>query len=197
MRIFVVEIGAAPQQGPGRRRIARPPPPKGGSGPDEIILARCHGTVCSAFSFTFFIHSLKTYAMIQYVCRSMKSPRTGTYKYYVQIAPSTPILRRQIIEEIEKTTTLTSSDVKACLDALENAVVQHLAQGQAVRLGDLGSFRPTISSFGTTEPEKCDSTLIRRVRCRFTQSGTMGLRLQPSALNFQPYKTVTQKAPQA
>ena len=104
--------------------------------------------------------------MIQYVCRSMKSPRTGTYKYYVQIAPSTPILRRQIIEEIEKTTTLTSSDVKACLDALENAVVQHLAQGQAVRLGDLGSFRPTISSFGTTEPEKCDSTLIRRVRCR-------------------------------
>ena len=127
--------------------------------------------------------------MIQYVCRSMKSPRTGTYKYYVQIAPSTPILRRQIIEEIEKTTTLTSSDVKACLDALENAVVQHLAQGQAVRLGDLGSFRPTISSFGTTEPEKCDSTLIRRVRCRFTQSGTMGLALQPSRLNFQPYKT--------
>lgn len=131
--------------------------------------------------------------MIQYVCRSLKNPRTGATKYYVQISPATPILRRQIIEEIEKTTTLTSSDVKACLDALENAVVSHLAQGQAVRLGDLGSFRPTISSLGTTELEKCDASLIRRVRCRFTQSGTMGLRLQVGALNFQPYKVPAQK----
>ena len=58
-----------------------------------------------------------------------------------------------------------------------------------MRLGDLGSFRPTISSFGTTEQNKADATLIRRVRCRFTQSGTMGLALQPARLNFQPYKT--------
>lgn len=99
-------------------------------------------------------------------------------------------MRKQIIEEIEKTCTLTASDIKACLDALETAIIQHLSAGQAVRLGDLGSFRPTISSFGTTEQNKADSSLIRRVRCRFTQSGAMGLALQPSRLNFQPYKTV-------
>ena len=108
-----------------------------------------------------------------------------------------PVSRAEIILAIEKVTSLSASDVKSCLDALEYQIIEHLRQGHSVRLGDLGSFRPTISSFGTTEPEKCDSTLIRRVRCRFTQSGTMGLRLQPSALNFQPYKTVTQKAPQA
>ena len=126
--------------------------------------------------------------MIQYVVRSKKSPRTGTYKYYCEIGPATPIMRKQIIEEIEKTCTLTASDVKACLDALETSIIQHLSAGQAVRLGDLGSFRPTISSWGTTEREKADATLIRKVRCRFTQSGTMGLRLQPSALTFQAYK---------
>ena len=129
------------------------------------------------------------FGMIQYVVRSKKSPRTGTYKYYVEIGPATPVMRKQIIEAIEKTFTLTASAVKACLDPLETSILQHLAAGQAVRLGDLGSFRPTISSFGTTEPEKANSTLIRRVRCRFTQSGSMGLALQPARLNFQPYKS--------
>ena len=129
------------------------------------------------------------FGMIQYVVRSKKSPRTGTYKYYCEIGPATPVMRKQIIEEIEKTCTLTASDIKACLDALETSIIQHLSAGQAVRLGDLGSFRPTISSFGTTEQNKADATLIRRVRCRFTQSGSMGLALQPARLNFQPYKT--------
>ena len=130
------------------------------------------------------------FGMIQYIVRPKKNPRTGALKYYIQISPATPIYRKQIIEEIEKTCTLTSSDIKACLDALETSILQHLAAGQAVRLGDLGSFRPTISSLGTTEPDKANSMLIRRVRCRFTQSGTMALRLQPAALNFQPYKPV-------
>ena len=127
--------------------------------------------------------------MIQYIVRSKKSPRTGTYKYYCEIGPATPVMRKQIIEEIEKTCTLTASDIKACLDALETAIIQHLSAGQTVRLGDLGSFRPTISSFGTSELEKANASLIRRVRCRFTQSGSMGLALQPARLNFQPYKT--------
>ena len=129
------------------------------------------------------------FGMIQYVVRSKKSPRTGTYKYYVEIGPATPVMRKQIIEEIEKTCTLTASDIKACLDALETSIIQHLSAGQTVRLGDLGSFRPTISSFGTSELEKANASLIRKVRCRFTQSGTMGLRLQPAALTFQPYRT--------
>lgn len=46
--------------------------------------------------------------MIQYIVRPKKSPRTGTYKYYCEIGPATPIMRKQIIEEIEKTCTLTA-----------------------------------------------------------------------------------------
>lgn len=128
--------------------------------------------------------------MIHYKVQEKKSPRTGTSKYYVQIAPTVPVTRSAIISQIEKITSLSSSDVKACLDALEYCITEAMKEGKSVRLGDLGSFRPTISSFGTTERNKANSTLIRFVRVRFTMSGQMGLDLQPERLEFALHKNV-------
>ena len=128
--------------------------------------------------------------MIHYKIQEKKSPRTGTSKYYVQIAPTVPVSRSAIISQIEKITSLSSSDVKACLDALEYCITEAMKEGKSVRLGDLGSFRPTLSSFGTTERNKANSTLIRFVRVRFTMSGQMGLDLQPERLEFALHKNV-------
>ena len=128
--------------------------------------------------------------MIRYVIRSMKNPRSGTVKLYPQIAPTVPVLRKQVIQRIEKTCTLTSSDIKACLDALEDVVVDLLTQGCTVRLGDLGSFRPTLSAEGTTDPEQCTAALIKRVRVKFCPSGSMNLRVAKGAVNFAPYKSL-------
>ena len=128
--------------------------------------------------------------MIHYKVQEKKSPRTGTSKYYVQIAPTVPVTRSAIISQIEKITSLSSSDVKACLDALEYCITEAMKEGKSVRLGDLGSFRPTISSFGTSEREKANSNLIRGVRVRFTMSGQMGLDLQPERLEFALHKNV-------
>ena len=128
--------------------------------------------------------------MIHYKVQEKKSPRTGTSKYYVQIAPTVPVTRSAIISQIEKITSLSSSDVKACLDALEYCITEAMKEGKSVRLGDLGSFRPTLSSFGTTERNKANSTLIRFVRVRFTMSGQMGLDLQPERLEFALHKSV-------
>ena len=96
----------------------------------------------------------------------MKNPRSGAVKFYPQISPTVPVLRKQVIQRIEKTCTLTSSDIKACLDALEDVIVDLLTQGCTVRLGDLGSFRP---------------------------SGTMNLRVAKGAVNFAPYKSLEVK----
>lgn len=128
--------------------------------------------------------------MIRYVIRQMKNPRSGAVKFYPQISPTTPVLRKQVIQRIEKTCTLTSSDIKACLDALEDVIVDLLTQGCTVRLGDLGSFRPTLSAEGTTDPEECNASLIRRVRVKFCPSGTMNLRVAKGAVNFAPYKSL-------
>ena len=128
--------------------------------------------------------------MIRYVIRQMKNPRSGAVKFYPQISPTTPVLRKQVIQRIEKTCTLTSSDIKACLDALEDVIVDLLTQGCTVRLGDLGSFRPTLSAEGTTDPEECNASLIKRVRVKFCPSGTMNLRVAKGAVNFAPYKSL-------
>lgn len=129
--------------------------------------------------------------MIQFIIRSLKNPHTGELKLYPQIAPTTPVLRHELINEIEKSTVLASADIKACLDALEQKIVDHLVQGQTVRLGDLGSFRPTLASKGAESADKCDATLIKHVRCRFTMSATMAMHLQTANVNFQPYKSPT------
>ena len=128
--------------------------------------------------------------MIRYVIRIMKNPKSGQVKLYPQIAPTVPVLRKQVIQRIEKTCTLTSSDIKACLDALEDVVVDLLTQGCTVRLGDLGSFRPTLSAEGTTDPEQCTAALIKRVRVKFCPSGSMNLRVAKGAVNFAPYKSL-------
>ena len=126
--------------------------------------------------------------MIPYIIRSLKNPNTGALKLFPMIAPTGTMTKQQVIEVIERTTTLTSADIKACLDALEWAIVDAMKDGKAVRLGDLGSFRPTITADGTTELEKCNASLIKRVRVRFTPSGRMSALMVKQNLKFQPYK---------
>ena len=126
--------------------------------------------------------------MIQYIIRSLKNPHTGELKLYPCIAPTGTMTKQQVIDVTERTTTLTSADIKACLDALEWAIVDAMKDGKSVRLGDLGSFRPTITAEGVTELAKCNSMLIKRVRVRFTPSGRMSALMVRKNLKFQPYK---------
>lgn len=128
--------------------------------------------------------------MIQYIIRSLKNPHTGGLKLYPQIAPTGTMTKQQVIDVIERTTTLTSADIKACLDALEWAIIDAMKDGKAVRLGDLGSFRPTITADGTATLEKCNASLIKRVRVRFTPSGRMSALMVKKNLKFQPFKFV-------
>ena len=126
--------------------------------------------------------------MVQYIIRSLKNPHTGELKLYPMIAPTGTMTKNQIIDVIQRTTTLTSADIKACLDALEWAIVDAMKDGKAVRLGDLGSFRPTITADGVADLEKCNASLIKRVRVRFTPSGRMSALMVKQNLKFQPYK---------
>ena len=129
--------------------------------------------------------------MIQYIIRSLKNPHSGELKLYPVIAPTGTMTKQQVIDVIERTTTLTSADIKACLDALEWAIVDAMKDGKSVRLGDLGSFRPTITADGTADLEKCNASLIKRVRVRFTPSGRMSTLMVKKNLKFQPYKVLT------
>lgn len=111
--------------------------------------------------------------MINYIAQAKKNPQTKTLSYYAQVAPVTPLKLDDIVRRIEKTCTVSSADIKAVLDALQHEIVESLRAGNSVRLGDLGSFRATLSSSGVETPEKVSAALIKSVRVRFTPGAKM------------------------
>lgn len=109
--------------------------------------------------------------MIQYVIREIRKPGTEDWKFYGQIAPVTPVTLTDITELIEKRSTVSSADIKAVLDALQFEVIQALKDGKSVRLGDLGSFRPTIKSEGAATAAAWNVDMVKSVNVRYTASG--------------------------
>ncbi len=126
--------------------------------------------------------------MVKYVIRSKKNPqKKDVVKYYPQMAPTTPLSLEQIIRRVEKRSTVSSADVKAVLDALQYEVMEALASGSTVRLGDLGSFRLTMKSEGAAtaaEAKQKGAQLIKRVNVQFTKSTTMRDTLSVPLLDF-------------
>lgn len=110
---------------------------------------------------------------IKIVAREKKNMRTQEVKWYAQIAKTDPVSLRQVTEDIEKISTVSSADVKAVLDCLEYVVRQHLQNNQSVRLGDLGSFRPTVSSIPFDKKDDVTVGGVKGIRVRFTPSATL------------------------
>lgn len=87
--------------------------------------------------------------MIKYVTQVKKNPVTKSVAYYPQIAPVTLATLAQIVKRIEKRSTVSSTDVKVVVDALQYEVKDALQNGNSVRLGDLDSFRLSIKANGS------------------------------------------------
>lgn len=108
--------------------------------------------------------------MISYKIAKRKNPRSKEVTFHPAIVTPNPVNRDKLIQRIEKKCTLSSSDVKAVLDALEVELIDALHEGNAVRLGDLGSFRPSLRTKGVKTEEECNATLVKSVRVVFNPS---------------------------
>lgn len=106
--------------------------------------------------------------MIQYKVVKRKKPNTDKVIYHPAIAGVSVVSNQKIIERIEKKCTLASSDIKAVLDALEVELIDALRDGDAVRFGDLGSFRPTIHTKSKDAEKDVSAGDILKVRVVFT-----------------------------
>ena len=126
--------------------------------------------------------------MIKFIIRAKKNPlKKEQVKFYPQMAPGVPVKLRTIVGRIEKRSGVSSASVKAVLDALQYEILQTLADGNSVRLGDLGSFRLTMHGEGVTtakEAKEKGANLIKRVSVRFTKSSTMRMVLDKRNLIF-------------
>lgn len=130
--------------------------------------------------------------MIYYIPRSKKNIQTGEYSYYPSIAPVTAVKLDSVADQISRECTVSMPDIKAVINALEHYIVGALKNGQSVRLGDLGSFRPTIycaKETGVKDSKDVSSDNIVGVRCRFTAGGNLRRALQRKNVEFGPYRT--------
>jgi predicted histone-like DNA-binding protein len=87
---------------------------------------------------------------------------------------------------IEKNCTLTSTDVMAVLHAMDEVMREQLANGQIVRIGDMGYARLSLRSEGTETEEAFNASHIRGARVVFTPSANTRKALRTLAYTQVP-----------
>lgn len=91
-----------------------------------------------------------------------KGALEGSKLYYPQAINQGRVSFDSLCEEVAEQSSLTSGDIKNCLDRLINCLVRHLKEGRSVDCGDLGSFRINIRSTGAATPEAYDAATMMR-----------------------------------
>ena len=123
--------------------------------------------------------------MIYYNVNKRKNPQTGAEKFYGTVNIQSVVDLEDIAEEIAYATTATEADVKAVLSSLQKYVIEHLKNGQSVRLGDLCAIRTTMKSTGVADKDSFTSSQIKKVRARFTPNQRIKSALALKNLTFK------------
>lgn len=117
--------------------------------------------------------------MITYKVVPKKNPQTGEFLYYGSIALNNFVDLETIAREIAAQNTLTPTDVTAVLVSLQEFIVRHMRNGESVRFGFLGSFRPTLKTKGVEEREQFRVHHITQVRTRFSPGSYLRFEMSP------------------
>jgi predicted histone-like DNA-binding protein len=99
-----------------------------------------------------------------------KDPRNqeSQPKYYATVRSTGRVDTYGIAKSINSMSTVSSVDTAAVLEAFLNVVPEQLADGKIVELGDFGTFRVSVSSEGTEQPENLTARNITDVRVLFS-----------------------------
>ena len=91
--------------------------------------------------------------MIQYDFYKTPAPDgEETDDYHVRAVGGQTCTTQQVAEQIEKSTSLTTADIKAALAALSDIMLREMENGNSVQLDNVGTFRPIIK--GKVEKRK-------------------------------------------
>ena len=88
-------------------------------------------------------------------------------KYYAFIKNQGVVNLRQLAKRISRESTVSMMDTMAVLEGLLQDIPDLLAEGNIVKLGELGTFRTTISSEGVDVAEDFNITNIKRLNLKF------------------------------
>jgi len=91
----------------------------------------------------------------------------GIKKYYASANLTGEKTLAGLTRDIEKISTVSGADIRAVLYALVDVITGAMADGQVVRLGELGSLRVSISSEGKESPFDVNAHSIKSARVLF------------------------------
>lgn len=92
----------------------------------------------------------------------------GQRKYYASAKTTGEIDIEQLTQRIEKISTVSGADIRAVLYGLVDVVPGELAEGNVIKIGDLGNFQVSISSHGYETADEVNGNSIRKSRVIFT-----------------------------
>ncbi|AZZ58591.1 DsbA family protein [Riemerella anatipestifer] len=92
----------------------------------------------------------------------------GEKKYYASANVVSEKTLAGLTKDIEKISTVSGADIRAVLYALVDVMQSSPAEGQIIRLGELGSMRVSISSEGKAKEEEVTSAAIKNAKVIFT-----------------------------
>ena len=91
----------------------------------------------------------------------------GTKKFYASLINSGNHNIEKLTQRIQQMSTVTGVDIRAVLYAIAVIVPELLSEGHIVNIGDLGTFRLSVSSSGADTQEEFTIGDIRRSRILF------------------------------
>lgn len=94
----------------------------------------------------------------------------GDKKFYATNNISGEKTLADLTTEIEKISTVSGADIRAVLYGLFDVMKKSLANGEAIRLGEIGSLRVSISSEGKATEKEVTAASIKGAKVVFTPS---------------------------
>jgi predicted histone-like DNA-binding protein len=88
-------------------------------------------------------------------------------KWYANAKNTGDMTLRALGKEIAQRSTVSPADTQAVLMALTEVLVEHLAEGKIVRLGDFGAFQVSVNSEGAETEAKFNASLIKGTKIIF------------------------------
>ncbi|MCM0275912.1 HU family DNA-binding protein [Bacteroides fragilis] len=111
-------------------------------------------------------------------------------KFYAQIQAKDEYKFEDLASAVESRCSVTSSDVKAVMDAVMKEMSSQLKDGKIVRINDLGTFRISVTSKGVDTEKAFNASKISKVRilfrpCRELQSMCSSIKFSKLAIPGQ------------
>ncbi len=102
----------------------------------------------------------------------------GEKKYYASPVVSGELTLAGLTKSIERSCTVNGADIRAVLYAMVDVMKDSLADGNIVRLGELGSLRVSFSSDGKATANEVNASCITGARVLFTPGKDIKAMLQ-------------------